>query len=212
MAHTSISIAVLLAGAMSVMAVPAALAQFTALPAETPLPAAGPSVPAAPAPGAAPVNAPSAPGLSAAGVAAELERTLFGPDEVDVDACRAALDRVLTGRGIVFASGSSRMTADSAALLPAIAEALRQCPQAPVYVEGHTDSQGDAQLNLRLSIARAEAVVDGLLALGLAPERLFSIGYGASLPIASNDTAEGRQTNRRIVFAFEDMGSVAGAS
>ena len=71
-------------------------------------------------------------------------------------------------------------------------------------VEGHTDADGEDEANLALSVSRAEAVVDALILRGIGPERLYAIGYGESLPIASNETRAGKQANRRIVFTLAD--------
>jgi outer membrane protein OmpA-like peptidoglycan-associated protein len=68
-----------------------------------------------------------------------------------------------------------------------------------VEVEGHTDADGDDQLNLALSVARAEAVIEALLARDVAAERLYALGYGETSPISNNDTPEGKRLNRRIV-------------
>ena len=61
-----------------------------------------------------------------------------------------------------------------------------------------------AAANLALSVSRAEAVVDALILRGINPGRLYAIGYGESLPIASNDTRAGKQANRRIAFTLSD--------
>jgi outer membrane protein OmpA-like peptidoglycan-associated protein len=74
-----------------------------------------------------------------------------------------------------------------------------------VEVEGHTDSDGDDQANLALSVSRAEAVVDALIERGVSPDRLYAVGYGESLPIASNETKAGKQANRRIAFTLSDQ-------
>ena len=81
---------------------------------------------------------------------------------------------------------------------------LALCPEVTVNVEGHTDGDGDASANLALSVARAEAVVDALVLRGIDPERLYAVGYGESLPIASNDTRAGKQANRRIAFSVSE--------
>ena len=75
------------------------------------------------------------------------------------------------------------------------------CPNAAIDVEGHTDSDGDDQRNLALSVARAEAVVNALIERGVAPERLYAIGYGEAQPVADNATAAGKRQNRRIVVS-----------
>jgi OOP family OmpA-OmpF porin len=70
-------------------------------------------------------------------------------------------------------------------------------------IEGHTDSRGEAAYNQVLSEKRAKAASDRLIERGVDASRISSIGYGESKPIADNDTAEGRQTNRRIVAVLE---------
>jgi len=81
-----------------------------------------------------------------------------------------------------------------------IAEFLREHPEADAMIEGHTDSIGTDRYNRRLSRRRARAVLDRLVDVeGIAASRITAIGYGESQPIASNDTEEGRQRNRRVV-------------
>lgn len=67
-------------------------------------------------------------------------------------------------------------------------------------VEGHTDSDGDDQLNQKLSEARAKSVMDYLIGLGISPHRLKSTGWGESKPIDNNTTPEGKANNRRVEF------------
>lgn len=69
-------------------------------------------------------------------------------------------------------------------------------------IAGHTDTNGGDRCNQRLSEARAQSIADFLIAAGIAPERLRPIGYGETRPIASNDTNEGREANRRVEFSF----------
>lgn len=126
-------------------------------------------------------------------------------DRASVERCEERIAAVMEGRGVLFASGSARLTPESEELVGELAAILADCPTLPVYVEGHTDADGRAETNLVLSLSRAEAVVDALVAEGIEPRRLYAVGYGASLPIATNDTAAGKAQNRRIVFAFEDI-------
>lgn len=119
--------------------------------------------------------------------------------------CRERAADYMSERAVLFASGSAKVSPESLPVIEGLVDIVSVCPDAPIYVEGHTDSAGLAETNLVLSLSRAEAVVDALIDYGIGPERLYAVGYGASLPIAPNDTAAGRAQNRRIVFAFEDI-------
>ncbi len=79
-----------------------------------------------------------------------------------------------------------------------IADILIKYPDFDIIVEGHTDSTGTENYNQWLSEKRAQAVGDFLTATGLNPARIQILGYGEMRPVASNDTAEGRQQNRRV--------------
>ncbi|WP_164730386.1 OmpA family protein [Pelagibacterium montanilacus] len=140
--------------------------------------------------------------LDRAGGAETWRVTVTAPRAEDI--CRDEVQAYMEDRSILFASGSAALTPESAELMPELASILSVCPETVVYVEGHTDSVGGQELNLPLSVSRAEAVVDALIEEGVSVMRLYAVGYGASLPIASNDTAAGRMENRRIVFTFED--------
>jgi outer membrane protein OmpA-like peptidoglycan-associated protein len=70
-------------------------------------------------------------------------------------------------------------------------------PTMQVQLEGHTDSTGDAAANKQLSVGRANAIRDLLVAAGVDTSRITTAGHGADKPIASNDTDEGRAKNRR---------------
>ena len=105
---------------------------------------------------------------------------------------------------ILFDSGSARIADASDAAIDELAGYLALCPEVMVNVEGHTDADGDAEANLALSVSRAEAVVDALILRGVSPARLYAVGYGESLPVASNETRAGKQANRRIAFTLAD--------
>ena len=97
-----------------------------------------------------------------------------------------------------FASGKTDIRPSLAKVLDALAPALAPEEGAAVKVVGHTDSQGSEMINLQLSIARAEAVVEHLRQRGIALERLSADGRGEADPLTSNATEEGRARNRRV--------------
>ena len=84
--------------------------------------------------------------------------------------------------------------------LEKVANFLKAYPKTTGELEGHTDSIGTEEYNMKLSMRRAESVKKYLVQnFGIAADRLSTVGYGESRPVASNDTAEGRQRNRRVV-------------
>jgi outer membrane protein OmpA-like peptidoglycan-associated protein len=108
-------------------------------------------------------------------------------------------DVVISLTGINFASGRSTIDPASLPLLRKVQEGIARFPGVSVVVEGHTDSNGSESANLILSQDRADAVKQYLLnGSSLNPEKVSSVGYGETRPVASNDTAEGRARNRRI--------------
>ncbi len=114
--------------------------------------------------------------------------------------CAAELNRANGAPGIDFAPGSAVMTPASRAVLKALAATFARCPGAVIEVGGHTDAQGPEDLNLRLSQARADAVVRALAERGVPVNRMVPRGFGETVPIASNETDAGRARNRRINF------------
>ena len=101
-------------------------------------------------------------------------------------------------RTINFATGKSDIQEAANETLQAIVAILKEYPKANFVVEGHTDSTASEQYNQKLSEERAATVVGFLTANGVDASRLSSIGFGENSPIASNDTSEGRATNRRV--------------
>lgn len=101
-------------------------------------------------------------------------------------------------RTINFDSGKSDIQEAANETLQAIVAILKEFPKANFVVEGHTDSTASEKFNQKLSEARAQKVVDYLTSNGVDASRLTSVGFGETAPITSNDTKEGRTTNRRV--------------
>jgi outer membrane protein OmpA-like peptidoglycan-associated protein len=109
--------------------------------------------------------------------------------------------RIQLKDAVYFDTARATIQSRSFKLLDQVAKILIQHPELEkVWIEGHTDSQGKAEQNRKLSQRRAEAVRDYLIKKGVAPERLVAQGFGPDRPIAENKTAKGRATNRRVEF------------
>jgi len=77
---------------------------------------------------------------------------------------------------------------------------MNQAKDIKLSIEGHTDSDGSSESNLKLSEQRAKAVVDAIVKGGIGKSRLSSTGFGEEKPIADNNTEEGKAKNRRVEF------------
>jgi len=117
----------------------------------------------------------------------------------------AALQAKQTDRGLVLTLGDVLFETGKADLRPGalrnlypLVTFLQKYPERRVVIEGHTDTVGSDAYNLDLSERRADAVRDFLLQNGGNPAQLTARGYGKASPVASNDTAAGRQHNRRV--------------
>ncbi|QSQ14214.1 OmpA family protein [Myxococcus landrumensis] len=111
-------------------------------------------------------------------------------------------DRIEIKKQILFGSGSAKIIGkQSTAILEDVAQALRDAPWIhKLRIEGHTDSMGKDETNLKLSQKRADAVMAQLLRRGIDPGRMEAVGYGETRPIAPNTTKAGRAQNRRTEF------------
>jgi outer membrane protein OmpA-like peptidoglycan-associated protein len=129
-------------------------------------------------------------------------------EEMQADLQGAKIERVGEGIKITFDSGIL-FDVDKAALRPAaktnldkLATILNKYPDTNILIEGHTDATGSDEHNLELSRDRASSVANYVAGLGVNPSRFTTMGYGKSQPIATNDTEEGRQQNRRVELAI----------
>ncbi len=118
-------------------------------------------------------------------------------------ACPAEIARILGEEPIEFELGSARISPESADVIAAMAETLRDCGAGQTFeIAGHTDDRGPAEVNQRLSEERAAAVVAALTEAEIEGIEFIARGYGPDRPVAGNDTAEGRARNRRIEVAL----------
>lgn len=115
-------------------------------------------------------------------------------------------EEIVITEQVQFKSGSSEILADSDDLLSQVADVLlRHMNIERVEVQGHTDSKGTHDFNMKLSQARAEAVRAWLTGRGVSGERLQAVGYGPDQPIRPNDTPANRQKNRRVQFMIRQQ-------
>jgi len=128
--------------------------------------------------------------------AAEL-RNDFGNGQIDV-VNRGSDLLVRMPQDILFATGSSAVSAGLRGDLGVLAANLNRYPNSVVEVQGHTDNVGASAFNVNLSQSRAQAVTSILASNGVSQSRLRAIGLGEDSPIASNLTPEGRAQNRRV--------------
>ncbi|MDN4504339.1 OmpA family protein [Alteromonadaceae bacterium BrNp21-10] len=124
-------------------------------------------------------------------------QSMFSENEATV---YRQLDNVLIrAQGFAFKPGSSEIESSNFVLLNKIIDAIKRFPNARVVVSGHTDNTGSEELNLQLSIARANTVASFLVQVGLIPAELVEAnGFGKDKPVASNETIPGRAENRRV--------------
>jgi outer membrane protein OmpA-like peptidoglycan-associated protein len=139
----------------------------------------------------------------------------------DAQARSAALEAQLadlsaqkTERGIVITLGDVLFGTDQAALTPdgmrtanKLGNVLANNPQRTVLIEGYTDSTGSSAHNLELSQRRADSVRKALTDMGISRDRIATHGYGNAFPAAGNDSASGRQMNRRVEIVLSEEGA-----
>lgn len=120
-----------------------------------------------------------------------------------VESSQVVLDNTLANRIVEFEPAKSTLTRTGAAILDEMVLALRTLGGAPaLLITGHTDASGPASSNQQLSLARAQAVRSHFESRGIDVRAIEVEGAGATRPVATNTTAEGRARNRRIEFRF----------
>ncbi len=116
--------------------------------------------------------------------------------EVEINGLKAI--RVTFDSGILFPVNGTTLSDQSKSTLAAFAATMADLPETDITVWGHTDNTGTEAVNQKISQKRADAVASYLQAQGMAKSRITSEGKSFDLPIASNDTVEGRAENRRV--------------
>lgn len=146
------------------------------------------------------------------GIVASEEGYLFQSMNIDIppekdhmDLPPIKLKKIKAGSNIVlnnifFDFDKASLRPDSKPELARVLNLLKKNPGMKIEISGHTDNKGSVSYNQKLSEARAKSVIDFLISAGIEKSRLSYKGYGLSSPIASNETEEGRQLNRRIEF------------
>lgn len=150
------------------------------------------------------------------GIAVKADKYLFHSENFDIPMGSAdnlvnkvielkniAIGSKIALRNIFFDTGKSTLRAESNAELDRLVKLMKDVPTLKIEISGHTDNTGSATLNETLSQSRAEAVVAYLTTKGIAANRMTAKGYGASKPIASNATDDGKQQNRRTEFEIK---------
>lgn len=134
--------------------------------------------------------------------AAQLESLLN-----DIQAVKTERGYVVTIGDVLFATDQATLNPNGTSTLRKLADVMSQNPNRTVLVEGFTDSTGSASHNQNLSQRRAEAVATALAQMGVARDRISMKAYGQAFPVASNDSASGRQQNRRVEIVLSNEGA-----
>lgn len=147
---------------------------------------------------------------------AERAKTLLSARSEETEQLRQQLSDLKarqTERGIQLTLSNVLFKTDSATLVPGatgnldrLADVLKQHPDLNVEIDGYTDSTGNPDYNMDLSQRRADAVRSALVSRGIDPSRIVARGYGENAPVATNDTPQGRQLNRRVEVVLTETG------
>lgn len=125
----------------------------------------------------------------------------------DLHAKESERGLVITLGDVLFRTGQSTLEPGGMRNVQKLADFLKQYPQYKTLIEGYTDSVGSEAMNQSLSERRANAVKAALMNMGIGAERIRTHGYGEAYPVANNNTAAGRQLNRRVEVILSDRDS-----
>jgi outer membrane protein OmpA-like peptidoglycan-associated protein len=143
--------------------------------------------------------------LSQSVAAAALDEADRLADELDeMEAEQTERGIVLTLSDVLFDTDEAELREGAMRAMDRLAEYMASNPKRELLIEGHTDSTGSEEYNRELAAERASAVADALLQRGIERSRLRTVGLGEAYPVATNDTAAGRQENRRVEIVVSD--------
>ena len=126
----------------------------------------------------------------------------------ELEARKTTRGIVLTLSDVLFDVGKADLKASSMDMMMQLAQYLQEYPDRTVMIEGFTDSSGSAAFNMDLSMRRAQSVRDALVLRNVTSDRIRIRGFGEKFPVASNNTAYGRQQNRRVEIIISDEAGV----
>ncbi|SIO15400.1 OmpA-OmpF porin, OOP family [Parasphingorhabdus marina DSM 22363] len=125
--------------------------------------------------------------------------------------CQEKVDTAIAGRKLSFRSGSAYISRESNEIIDSVASALQTCSDYAIAIGGHTDNNGNAEVNKTMSQERADRVRAGLIDRGIAENLVTATGYGSEQPLATDSGPEADATNRRIEFKILASGNDADA-
>lgn len=137
-------------------------------------------------------------------LAAEAKTKKLQAQIAELQATQSERGLVITLGDVLFDTNKSELRSGARYTIDKLAAFLVEYPTRNVLIEGFTDSTGSVEYNQRLSERRADAVRNVLATQGIDPRRLMIRGYGVEYPVAGNETAEGRQRNRRVEVIISD--------
>jgi len=151
--------------------------------------------------------------LAVADANTERDQALIAQQEMqlkELNAKKTERGLMITLGDVLFRTNKAQLQSGGLRNVQKLADFLNQYPQYKVLIEGHTDSVGSNAVNQELSDRRAYAVRTALSDRGIGSERIRTQGYADAYPVAGNDTAAGRQLNRRVEIILSDAnGNIA---
>jgi outer membrane protein OmpA-like peptidoglycan-associated protein len=139
-----------------------------------------------------------------AALAAQAQLASAQQQLADLQAKKTDRGMVVTLGDVLFDTGQATLKPGADLVIGRLAAFLNANPQTKIMIEGHTDSRGSDEYNEALSERRAQSVANSLNVHGVSQDSFKTMGRGKAYPVASNDTPEGRQQNRRVEIIFSD--------